>query len=158
MEIKNYKFRDGFSWKADPEKVGKAIEEIAERNKNEVTPAQVVEEARDKRSPLHNCFDWNNKDAANKYRLHQARMLISSLVVEIAINEPEQVRAFINISIPTEGNSYCSISTVVNNEAKIELVIMDARRRMVSLAKQLAVFERLKEFASKLEVMAAELN
>lgn len=158
MEIKNYKFRAGFSWKADPETVGKTIEEIAERNNNEVTPAKVVAEARSKRSPLHNCFDWNNRVAAQKYRLHQARMLLSSLVVEISINEPEHVRAFVNISTPLEGQSYCSIGTVVNSEAKIELVIMDARRRIVSLAKQLALFERLKEVSTKLENIACELN
>lgn len=49
----------------------------------QITPRAVVEKARNPKSPVHKYFEWDDKKAAEKLRLVQARTLIKSIVVEI---------------------------------------------------------------------------
>lgn len=47
----------------------------------EVTPANVLEKARNKRTELHKCFEWDDSIAGEKYRLIQARDIIRHFVI-----------------------------------------------------------------------------
>lgn len=71
--------------KADANQIASEIEEIGE----EVTAAQIVEKARDERSELHKCFEWDDSIAAEKYRLEQARYILRVLVIQ----HPEEDKA-----------------------------------------------------------------
>ena len=44
-----------------------------------LTPAAVVDDAKDPASPLHDCFQWGDVKAAHAHRLDQARSLITSI-------------------------------------------------------------------------------
>ena len=72
-------------YKADAQKVAEEIAAIGET----ATPAQIVEKARDEASELHKCFDWDDTVAADKWRLQQARQVVTLLVVTIKNDEPE---------------------------------------------------------------------
>jgi hypothetical protein len=52
-------------------------------------PKDVVDEARDPQSPLHKSFTWNNDEAAEQWRLQQARQLIRSIKIERVENTQE---------------------------------------------------------------------
>lgn len=156
--IKKYKFRDGYNWKVDPEIAGKTIEKIAAKNNKEVTPQILVKEAAKEKSPLHNCFEWDDQKAGEKFRLHQARKLIASLTVEITINEPETVRAFVNVYTAEESQAYCSIADVTKDNAKLGFVIQDAKKRLNYVSNQLKIYETLRNTAFKIEKITEELN
>lgn len=49
-------------------------------------PREVVEDARDPASPLHDSFEWDESTAAEQYRLLQARRLIGSVKFLINVN------------------------------------------------------------------------
>jgi len=74
---------------APPPAVREAIAELEQRGR--LSPADVVETARDPASPLHHCFDWDDSTAAESWRLEQARRLIRSVRV-VVIHEDVQVR------------------------------------------------------------------
>lgn len=62
------------------------LQQLAEGGK--LNPENVVREAEaDKTSPLRDYFTWNNKLAAHKYRLEEARALIRSVKIEVTHNE-----------------------------------------------------------------------
>jgi len=42
--------------------------------------AQIVDDAQNKKSPLHDYFEWDDGIAAEEYRKHQARQLKNSIV------------------------------------------------------------------------------
>ena len=63
-----------------------ALKEIAKRDGGLLRPAAVVDAARDEKSPLHGAFEWDDTEAAQKYRLLQAQSLIRSFKVEIERN------------------------------------------------------------------------
>jgi len=64
------------------------------KNRNE---QELVRTARSPRSPLHKLFEWDDKAAAQEHRLVQARVMISSLQVEIidAKGKPRNIVAFV---------------------------------------------------------------
>lgn len=72
------------------------LQDIHDRT-GELTPQRVVDEAVDPEHPLHHRFTWDNTEAADKWRLHQAAALIRSVHVYLYESEPTRVyaRAFI---------------------------------------------------------------
>ena len=83
----------------------------------------VVMSAKDKKSPLHNYFEWNDDLSAHKFRLNQARNLISSVVEHVIIQEKIQPqRSFHSINTvkgedgESEGKVYVTIQDAIENE------------------------------------------
>ncbi len=50
-------------------------------------PSDIVEDAKDKRSPLHALFVWDVKKAAQQQWLHVAREIIGSVTLVVQTNE-----------------------------------------------------------------------
>ena len=59
------------------------LQAIADRNGGHISPQIVIDAARDPDSPLHPYFTWDDVEAAEKQRLHEARTLIRSVRVEV---------------------------------------------------------------------------
>ena len=82
MSAPVYTYRAGvrFQKGASPpaQSVGERLEMLREQNAEQLTPEIVVADARSPGSPLHSFFEWNDFEAAEQYRLHQARNLIHS--------------------------------------------------------------------------------
>jgi hypothetical protein len=57
--------------------ISKMIEE-----RGNIAPEDVVEAARPTKAALHRYFTWNNREAANKYRIEEAKYLIRSCMAE----------------------------------------------------------------------------
>lgn len=70
---------EGFFKDADAEKVYHEIQECGEDYKAE----DVLERAKDENSELHKCFEWEDSVAAEKWRLQQARLVITNLMVTV---------------------------------------------------------------------------
>jgi hypothetical protein len=62
----------------EAEKIGRFIEKIFPNR--QYTPYDIISVAEPKNSPIHKYFDWNDKSAAAKYRVEQARDLIQCIV------------------------------------------------------------------------------
>lgn len=90
------KWQTGMFNKADPEKCYAEITALGD----EVTPEQLVEKGKDHDTELSKCFTRDDADAANKYRLWEARQILRQLIVitrpdpedEAEKNEPIQFR------------------------------------------------------------------
>lgn len=90
--------------KIDPQKVGEELARIHRKHKT-IIPQKVVDESRPKTAVLHEHFEWNDKTAAEEYRVHQARQIIGSVVVVPETKGGKPVQAFINVSVVAEGES-----------------------------------------------------
>lgn len=94
ITIKEYYAERGslFSNK-DAEKIGPVLHALSEQGG--VTPRDVLDTARSDNSPLHEYFEWNDKKAADEYRLEQARRMLRSINVRyIEDGQPKEARAF----------------------------------------------------------------
>jgi len=73
------------------------IQEILRiKKQNGLTAENVIKEAKKKKNVLHQLFDWNNTEAAEKWRLHQARVFINEIKIII---DTKEYYAFENVSI-----------------------------------------------------------
>ena len=77
--------------------VKERLEQIARVHGGVLRPSDVVEDARDPSSPLHELFEWNVDDAAYEFWLQTARKIIASVKVNIvtetiALKAPAYVR------------------------------------------------------------------
>lgn len=99
--------------------------------RGELTPAIVVEEARDVDHPLHSRFEWDNDKAAEQYRLVQAGALIRSVKLKIVDPEPSEIRAFINVSNvdPSRGSGRYVPQEEVAVDPILQRVVLQSMRR-----------------------------
>ena len=75
-----FQFREGCHLRGDAQVVGERLESIRTK-RNALTPDIVLQDARNIRSPLHEFFEWDESEAARKYRLDQAGHLIRAVQV-----------------------------------------------------------------------------
>lgn len=107
---------------------GQCLEEI-ERKNGCISPRAVVNRAREKSSPLHSYFDWNDTRAAEKYRLVQARGLINHLTVVINYDTGAVQKAFFNVSSGFKENksfAYVNIERALTNKEYRRQVLQNA--------------------------------
>lgn len=151
-----YSFRSGISYPVSAKVVGSTLTAIYKKH-GSLTPQQVVEEAKDKKHPLHPCFEWNNTKAAMDWRLHQARNLIASVQIKFQRrNRILPVRAFVNIQRTRAGE----LSTNLRNKGgssgyvTINEVMSDVSLRNYSLQMALMELERWHEKYKNLREVA----
>lgn len=84
-------WKSGCRISADAQKVADEILAIG----NSATTAQILDKARDEQTELHKCFDWDDAEAAEKWRLQQARHIVCNLVIKEKSETPRpEVRVF----------------------------------------------------------------
>jgi hypothetical protein len=97
--------------KANPQAIGEALEAVAAKANGELTPGDVVNAARSKKSVLHPHFEWDDALAAEAHRLDQARNLVRLICVEDESTQEGTTRAFQSIDIGA-GRGYRHIDAV----------------------------------------------
>lgn len=146
MEIA--KWERGFEtlFKADAQQVAAEILSIGES----ATPQQIVAKAKDAKTELHKCFDWNDQTAAEKYRIHQARQIVCHLVIQRPeSNTPKQeMRFFFKVR---ENEGYKPTERIFRNEDEHALLLARARA-------ELAAFQRKYNGLTELSGLFAAIN
>lgn len=106
--------------------IARELKRIAHSNRGLLLPQTVVEAARPARSPLHPRFEWDDTEAAEKYRIWQARQLIRVCVELIpGISTPTEV--FVSLSEDrTEGRGYRVVTEVLKDEDMRAQMLEDA--------------------------------
>ena len=114
-------------YKADPTKCYEEIQGIGD----EVTPRQVLDRARNKRTELHKCFDWDDSVAAEKYRLEQARDVLRKLIVvkrEVDNDEREPIQFRVMMKNEnTQNSTYKQTIFMVKDEDEYQKLLEQAR-------------------------------
>jgi hypothetical protein len=135
----SYVFKDGpvtikNAAKADPQKVGAALAQIAEQQRGRLTPPAVIEAARNNRHPLHRFFEWDDAVAAESYRLDQARTLIRCVKI-VSDDHAEPAPAFLSIS-DKGGTSYRTLQDVMDSADLQNHVLVAAERDLAAFEKR----------------------
>lgn len=135
-----YTFNDGpvtfkNASKADPQKIGEALAKIQEAAAGELKPEDVLEAARNNRHVLHKHFEWDDKVAADAFRIDQARHIIRVVrVVETGSND-NPPRAFISVATD-KGTSYRSASEVKSSSDLQTALLKQAHRELEAFLKR----------------------
>lgn len=136
-----YRFRDSFRPKGvTPEVAEGELAAIHERN-GELTPSVVVDAARPKGAPLHPVFEWDNKKAAEAYRVDQARNLIRAVEI-VTVTDGKESSAPIYVHIPTPQPRYERVDAVIQQPDQFALALMSMNRRLQETKHAIEVLEQ----------------
>lgn len=135
------------------EKIRAALAAIAESNGGYLNPSHVVEAARDHDHVLHSEFDWNDEDAADKYRLAQAGALIRRVKFTVIRNESEskEVRIVTTRAFQSRGSArgnnggYESVEAIMSDSNKREELLNQVLRELNSYRKRYAELAALSD-------------
>ena len=140
-----------YQWKLDAlyknvsaQDVGELLEGFANEG-GFISPRRIVVEARPETSILHPMFEWNDEQAAERYRYEQARTLLRSLVtvhVEGCKEPEEPIRAFVNITGKSE-RGYKQISAVINTPTDHRYLLDCAANDMEAFRRKYTVLTSL---------------
>jgi hypothetical protein len=113
--------------------VRQRLEEIREANGGILSAEAIVEDARQKDSPLHGEFEWHVKTAAYQYWLDTARKLIRS--VRVVVSEETVMRAPKYVRDPRAENDtqgYVSLYSLRTDEDAAQATVMREFHRIES--------------------------
>jgi len=130
------------------------LKEIYNKEKK-LTAEIVLNHAKKKSSPLHELFTWNNTEAANQFRLWEARTLIKSVKITMTVGVEEvKVRKYINLRTDDENNAnpwganseYKEVKEIMSDEKTKEILFQQAINELNAFRKKyhgLRQFEKL---------------
>lgn len=140
-----------YKWKipgivpVDAQTAGEEIERIYNRD-GFVDPAVLVMESKEESAPLHKCFEWNDTEAAKKYRITQAKEIVRSIVTVHETTNTE-TRAFVSVK-----QEYHPISVVIKQPDAREILLNQAlnelrwfERKYSELTELCGVFQEIRK-------------
>lgn len=127
---KQYKTsKNGIVNKEDAQRVGEKIEQLLKANRGEITPSEVLSEAKKSTSILHKYFEWDDTTSAHNYRLWQARKLLGSIIEVIIIDKAEQpMRSFFNVTNSNAERVYVTLKDTISTPNYTVQVIEDCEK------------------------------
>ena len=128
------------------------LEQIRKSTGGFLRPVDIVSYARDENSALHSHFEWNDSDAAEAYRLAQARALIRIAVI---VNEKssEKVRAFVSLTPDRNPDGgYRAMMDILDSGVLMDTLLRDAIAEVAAFKRKL---ERYKELAELNHLVSA---
>src|SRR6185312_2039420 len=133
-----------------------------EQENGRLIPSDVVSAARDPESPLHSHFTWDDAEAAEQYRLDQARTLIRSVRVEITVRDvPLSVVGYVrDPEADANQAGYRNIMRLRSEEDAARAAVIDEMKRVsnaVRRAKTVAAVLGLAEDIDHIDTLASDI-
>ena len=141
-----YKLKPGARLAVKAQVAGEECERLS--NENRLTPHNLVEDSRPESAPLHNCFEWNDSIAAEKFRESQAYYIIRSVTVDIDSTR-EPTRAFV-VTVSDDKHTYKDVGYVLRNQDSRSALIESARRDLIAFKRK---YQSLTELAKVIDAI-----
>lgn len=145
---------------ATAEQAHSTFETIRQRD-GKLTPAAVVDEARPEDSVLHPDFEWDDAQAAEKYRQQQARQMIGAVCI-VQEESKTPVRAFVSVRAPTAqdqkaGRQYLPLPVILKHPSLRDQMLTNALREAQTFAQKYQTLAALKPVFNAIEQVAKEV-
>ena len=121
--------------------VGMELMRIEKKYKGVLLPSTIVEEAKPKRAVLHDCFEWDDRKAAGKFRENQARELLRKItIVYTDKGKEEKIRCFVRIQNETQ-SFYTATARIIEDEELQENVLEQILQDLMAIKKKYGQFK-----------------
>lgn len=148
-EFLNFEWRTPGLYKAPAQTVGEICDDLS-RTPDGLTPATLLDAARDEASPLHDDFEWRDDVAAEKYRQRQAQDMIRNLRIVVKREDSTEQRERSFVVTGERKSIYVPLLRALSNEEwKKSLLAQAETDAQVFLAK----YQRLEELQSIVTAM-----
>lgn len=116
-----------------------------------ITPSEVLERARDEKSELHKCFEWDDSKAAEKYRTIQAGNVIRAPYI---VHKDEEV-APVRVLSRTSSSSYQPTRTFLTNENEYGNLLRRALSELESFKRKYEILSELESVFEQIDLITA---
>lgn len=128
------------------------IRRIHDTNGGSLPKGCLVAAAKSPKSPLHHCFEWDDRKAGHAYRLVQEADLVRSIRTEYARDAggPKTIRSYISTYEvgASEPGAYQATEEVMANDLSAAIVLRNFERSLADLKRQ---YGHLREFSEQLK-------
>ena len=138
---KIFKARVGSPFKKEEAQViGETLDDIRKKNDGNLKSEDIVKEAKSKKNPLHEHFEWDNNTCGEQYRLQQARNITNHIVEEVIVDgSPIEQRSFLSVKNTENDTVYVSLGdAIVNVDYRKQLL-----DQMITILENLTVTMKL---------------
>ena len=114
--------------------IGPEIVRILDKH-GESKPEVIVNEAADIKSPLHPYFTWDNDEAADLYRIEEARYMLRKIRIEVLTTEEKEpiiVNIASSLTRPNIGHVYQRTDVILKNKSDRRQLLDTAWRELES--------------------------
>lgn len=141
-----YKIKSGARLPVSAQVAGEECKRLESQGR--LTPQDLVNESRAEDAPLHNCFEWNDGIAAEKWRYTQAAYIIRS--VEVTVEKTsEPTRAFV-ATISDGTRTYKDVGVVLRNADSREELLRNAMRDLLAFRRK---YQNLRELVDVIDAI-----
>ena len=145
------------SFKADPDLVNSELHKIS-KNRDEISPQDIVEYAKkNENSELHKCFTWDDTEAAEKWRVHQARQILCNLKIEVyetKKEKPIEVRVY---QINDTQGGYKETKVMIQDATEYEKLRQVAIQYLKEFEKKYAIIKELQGVFDAIDKVLSEV-
>lgn len=119
-----YQWTRGGVGQVDAQAAGEELERIRVHNNGRLESEDVVEASRPVDAPLHPAFEWDDKTAAEAYRIEQAKYIIRSIdvVVERKGRADTPIRAFVSVQRDEDRSYTSTLHALADPELRAQVV------------------------------------
>ena len=137
-----YQWKPGAHHRGDAQKIGEHLEGLRQANAG-LTARLVVDDAKPETSPTHDLFTWDDSEAGENWRVHQARMMLAMILVtndDPRLQEP--TRAFVVVTESDEQH-YTSVQSVLADVQLLNQVLARALRELEAFERKYSHLQEL---------------
>ena len=142
----------------DAQTVGERLAKLGVKHDGSLTRDIVLSDAQNPKSPLHACFEWDDKVAANTYRLEQAGWLIRNIEVTYTTDnddEPKSIRAFVQVVREEDQKPvFVSAQMAFADPMLREQVLTKAHKELVAWRQRYAQYKELSDIFDSIDNFA----
>jgi len=156
-----FTWKSGSRIKADPVQAAKVMNELADAN--ELDAANLVRVSEPEDAPLHDEFDWDDEQAAGRWREHQARHLINCLVQYDENEDRAQQPVRVYFQVEEASSNYEKLDVIVRSEDKAKKLLKQAlneliayKRKYAALLQQCDAVKEMDSLQLKMELSGTE--
>lgn len=139
---------------------GERVDWLEKRLGRPPRPGDILEDAEDKDSPIHHMFDWDDEEAAMKFRRIQAGVMLTALVVKVEIVKGKvveqvemPVRVALNHTRKAGGAERPHISDVLNSREMRGQILERAADELLSIERRYAYLKELSRVFQEVDVV-----
>ena len=135
-----------------------AVEELEriERTYGRLTAENILSESRNPLAILHNLFNWDDEQAAEMYRMNQARTILNNIQVRTISNGSPKIIGVYEVINRGPERTYKSIEAMNPND--VEYIKGVALRELNSARDKLDRFENFHEAVNNIDKAIDDIN
>jgi len=141
---------------------GEALAALMEDQDAPLSPHEIIQEARKKKSVLHDVFEWDDANAGIRWRVQQANHLTNHIKIVLNINEEEiEQKAFFSVVVKMNGDTkrgYKTIRAVIADLDLREQVISGALRELIGWQQRYKEYSELADIFTAIEKTQIRLD